>query len=134
MKDDDQDAVYSYVGMRLKSLRRERGETQADVARVIGISPQQYQKYEDGSSRCSLPKLLSLADHFGVSADDIIPVGDPGGGVPSHPAAADAPDPGRIDDADLMARLVSSFVSLSDPVLRLRLVETIEAIARTAGH
>ncbi|MEL7184087.1 MAG: helix-turn-helix transcriptional regulator, partial [Pseudomonadota bacterium] len=46
--------VYVHVGQRLRALRQERGLTQAQAARIIEVSPQQYQKYEDARSRCSL--------------------------------------------------------------------------------
>ena len=42
---------------KLRSLRKERGETQAQVATAIGIGERHYHN------------LCALADHFGVSMD-----------------------------------------------------------------
>ena len=56
---------------RLRSLRTERGETQAQVAQDLGISSQHYQKFEYGTNLPSLEYFIALADHFGVSLDDL---------------------------------------------------------------
>ena len=54
---------------RLRSLRAERGETQAQIAQDLGISFQHYQKFERGENLPSLEKFMDLAKHFGVSLD-----------------------------------------------------------------
>ncbi|SFP08297.1 Helix-turn-helix [Oscillibacter sp. PC13] len=54
---------------RLRELRKEHGETQAEVAASIGIADRHYQKFEAGSNLPSFHNLCALADHFGVSMD-----------------------------------------------------------------
>lgn len=54
---------------RLRSLRAERGETQAQIAQDLGVSSQHYQKFEYGANLPSLENFIALADHFGVSLD-----------------------------------------------------------------
>lgn len=120
------DAVYGHVGRRLRSLRMQHGQTQAQVARVIAVSPQQYQKYEDAQSKCSLPYLLTLADHYGVHVNAILPVD-----APEPPPAALDPREEMATEADLLARLVSAFVQLEDSGGKLRLVQLVEAIVAT---
>lgn len=61
------------VGSRLRKLRKERGLTQADLARQIGIQQSDLSRMEKGEYRVSLDKLfkilavfeLDLADFFG---------------------------------------------------------------------
>jgi transcriptional regulator with XRE-family HTH domain len=61
------------VGSRLRKLRKERGLTQADLARQIGILQSDLSRMEKGEYRVSLDKLfkilavfdLDLADFFG---------------------------------------------------------------------
>ncbi|MEO0496872.1 MAG: helix-turn-helix transcriptional regulator [Pseudomonadota bacterium] len=48
------------VGRQLKIWRVERGMTQADVAQQIGVSAQQYQKYEAGITKLDLSRLFSV--------------------------------------------------------------------------
>ncbi|WP_237738175.1 helix-turn-helix domain-containing protein [Caldicellulosiruptor sp. F32] len=58
-------------GKRLKELREERGLTQAELAKELGISVQNLSYYENGRE----PKyelLIKIADYFGVTVDYLI--------------------------------------------------------------
>ena len=57
---------------RVRELRKQKGETQAQVATAIGILEQQYQKYERGANLPNLENAWKLADQFGVSVDYLI--------------------------------------------------------------
>jgi transcriptional regulator with XRE-family HTH domain len=54
---------------RLRSLRTEKNETQAQVAEAIGITWRQYQRFEVGTNLPGYQNFCALADHFGVSLD-----------------------------------------------------------------
>ena len=54
---------------RLRALRKERGETQLQVATALGIADRHYQRFEAGTNLPSFENLCALADHFGVSMD-----------------------------------------------------------------
>ncbi len=54
---------------RVRMLRKERGETQVQVAVTVGITERQYQSLEAGTSFPNFHNLCALADHFGVSLD-----------------------------------------------------------------
>ena len=56
----------------LKKLREKKGEKQSDLANIIGMSRQAYQRYEDGSREPDFETLKKLADHFNVSVDYLI--------------------------------------------------------------
>ncbi|MFP7675484.1 helix-turn-helix transcriptional regulator [Marivita sp. S0852] len=130
--------VYGFLGRRLRELRTARGLTQAEVARTINVSPQQYQKYEDAQSKCNLTYVIALADFYGVHVNSILPVDAPSTDVADPapiPAAPPAPSPAKQEadadlpqEADLLARLVSSFVRLTDANEKRRLVQLVEAI------
>ncbi|HEM4743522.1 TPA: helix-turn-helix transcriptional regulator [Streptococcus suis] len=51
---------------RLKILRKEKGETQDQVAEVAGVSKRSYIYWENGESTIKSDKAQALADHFGV--------------------------------------------------------------------
>lgn len=57
------------IGKRLKVLRKESGETQAQVAAAIGIVMRHYQRIENDEGLPGLEIFLALADHFNVSMD-----------------------------------------------------------------
>lgn len=52
---------------RLKQLRQQTGDTQEDVAKVIGVTRRGYQKMENEESQIKSDKAQKLADYFGVS-------------------------------------------------------------------
>ena len=54
---------------RLRALRKEMHETQAQVATAIGIAERHYQRFEAGANLPSFENLWALADHFDVSMD-----------------------------------------------------------------
>ncbi|HEM3217792.1 TPA: helix-turn-helix transcriptional regulator [Streptococcus suis 2524] len=51
---------------RLKILRKEKGETQDQVAEVAGVSKRSYIYWENGERQIKPDKAQALADHFGV--------------------------------------------------------------------
>lgn len=52
---------------RLKILRKEKGETQDQVAEIAGVSKRSYIYWENGERQIKPDKAQKLADHFGVS-------------------------------------------------------------------
>jgi len=58
--------------MRLKELRKAKGMTQNEVAKVIGYSSLSYARYEKGERKPDINTLCKLADYFEVSVDYLI--------------------------------------------------------------
>lgn len=54
---------------RLRTLRKEKKETQVQTAQAIKITDRQYQRFEAGENLPGFDNLCALADHFGVSLD-----------------------------------------------------------------
>ena len=75
--------------LRLKELRKDKGLTQADLAKVINTNQSQYGKYENGKTSLSIENSKILADFFGVSIpyllglDDTPTLVNPRGTIPS---------------------------------------------------
>ena len=59
------------IGSRLKALRKERRETQLQVAQAVGMGDRHYQRVENDEGLPGLEIFSALADHFGVSMDDL---------------------------------------------------------------
>ena len=57
---------------RLRELRKERGETQLQVATAIGTAERHYQRFERGANMPNIENAWKLADHFGVSIDYLV--------------------------------------------------------------
>lgn len=55
-----------------KSMRKQRGLTQEQIAETLGVSCQAVSKWETNSSYPDISLLPIIADHFGVSVDYLI--------------------------------------------------------------
>ncbi len=55
------------IGQNFRSLREQAGLTQKEIARKLGVSFQQIQKYERGENRLPVDRLHALKNILGVS-------------------------------------------------------------------
>lgn len=55
--------------VRLKAMRKERKETQEDIAKLLKVQRTTVGEYERGNIRPPMDKMKVLADHFEVSVD-----------------------------------------------------------------
>ena len=58
--------------IRLKKLRKERGEQQKDLASAIGLSQTQISTIESGKQGTSFDKLAAICQHYNISADYLL--------------------------------------------------------------
>lgn len=56
---------------RLRDLKEDMDLKQSNVAKIIGVSENQYGRYERGDNDIPLEKALALADFYNVSIDYI---------------------------------------------------------------
>jgi len=56
---------------RLREIRTDRGWTQEDLARAVGVTRQTIIAIEKGGYEPSVRLALQLAETFGVSVDDV---------------------------------------------------------------
>ena len=61
----------SKMQFSLKELRARKNQTQEEVARNLGISPQTYNAWEKDISNVGISKVYALAKYYGVSIDEI---------------------------------------------------------------
>ncbi len=57
---------------RLRLLRESNGKYQKDIAEILNMKQQQYQRYENGITEMSISLLNILADYYDTSIDYII--------------------------------------------------------------
>ena len=57
---------------KLKSLRKEKGVTQKQVAQGLEMKEEQYRIYENGRSLPGFENLIKLANYFNVSLDYLV--------------------------------------------------------------
>ncbi len=54
------------IGPRLRQLRRERKQTQAEMARTLGVSPSYINLLESNQRSLSVQLLMAIADAYAV--------------------------------------------------------------------
>ncbi|MBQ9782442.1 MAG: helix-turn-helix transcriptional regulator [Clostridia bacterium] len=57
---------------RLKELRSQKGQTQKEVAKILGISPQSLGYYENEINKPDPEMLIKLADYYNCSIDYLV--------------------------------------------------------------
>ena len=63
---------YMLLGKRIKKYRRRQGLTQAELAEIIGVSPNHISKIETASTKLSLEVFVGIADALKVSTDQLM--------------------------------------------------------------
>lgn len=61
---------------RLKVLRKEKGLTQANLAKVLNTNQSQYGKYENGKTNLSIENAQILSEYFGVTLSYLLGLDD----------------------------------------------------------
>lgn len=109
------------VGRRIAARRAALGLSQTALARELGISFQQVQKYETGANRVSASRLHQAATALGCSVADFFP---PGPGLQGevdlvHPVLTSAEGRG----------LAEAFARIADAGARRALTRVAQAMA-----
>ncbi len=60
------------IGIRLRSVRKQAGLTQAQTAKILGIETSTYTKIETGVNQLTVPHCIALAERFNISLDALI--------------------------------------------------------------
>jgi DNA-binding XRE family transcriptional regulator len=55
----------------LKELRARKNITQKEMAKVLDVSTQTYNAWENDLSNVKISKVYEIAEHFGLTIDDI---------------------------------------------------------------
>lgn len=65
----DIDKLNREIGHKIWECRIELGITRSQIAKIIGVSHQQFEKYEKGLNRISAGTLAAIIQHFDVTPD-----------------------------------------------------------------
>jgi len=115
------------VAQRIRALRKERGMSQSHLAKKLGLTFQQIQKYERGINRIGAGRLFELSRIFGVPIQAMYPRSED-----TDSAAGRFSDARKASEFLLSAdgwRLCRAFLSISDPKLRNKIVALVQDLA-----
>lgn len=114
------------IGVRVRIARRARNMSQSDLGKVLGVTFQQVQKYENGTNRFSAGQLSAIASALQMPIayfyEDIAP--PPSDAVPDFKETYNA---FLLDPAGY--RMARAFNLLPERVRRAT-VEIVESVAR----
>jgi len=120
------DSINVYVGGKLRLRRAVLGLTQQRLAKLLGVSFQQVQKYERGETRISSGRLFDLARILDVPLTyffDDVPL--PRRGRPVQPREEDT-----LPQRETL-ELIRAYHRIRSSVLRKRIRELTRALADT---
>ena len=60
------------LAMRVQELRTQKNFTVPQMAELLGVTPEEYQSYEDGSKQAPFSFYYNLAEHFGLDVSSVI--------------------------------------------------------------
>ena len=61
------------LGKRVRDARTSCGQTQAEVAKAVGVHRTHLSAIEAGRENITIGTLYRIADHFGVAASHLLP-------------------------------------------------------------
>jgi transcriptional regulator with XRE-family HTH domain len=112
------------IGLRVRTLRLQRGLSQTELGSLVNVTFQQVQKYEKGANRISAGRLQHIAEALGVPVSFFF--------APDE-AQKSSPDGGVVEFSFLQTegalRLARAYARIKQPALRLKLLRLTEAIA-----
>jgi transcriptional regulator with XRE-family HTH domain len=120
-------SIDTYVAGRLRSYRKQLGISQAEIARELGVTFQQVQKYEAGINRIGAGRLFQLAALYGVSVLELFPK--------SVRTAEGTRKTEKLDDVTGFAaspdgwKLCDAFLRIKDPRQRKIIISLVQEMA-----
>ena len=60
------------ISMRVRELRAQKNFTVEQMAELLGVSPEEYTKYETGAKQAPFSFYYNLAEHFGMDVSSVI--------------------------------------------------------------
>ncbi len=119
------DPVDIHVGARIRTRRLLIGMNQETLARALGLTFQQVQKYEGGANRVSASRLSQIAEILGVSISYFFNDLGPDGAEPSR---REAESRERLQRPETI-ELIRSYYAIADSETRHQFLEMVKAVA-----
>lgn len=120
------DPVDIQVGARIRTRRLLIGMNQETLAKALGLTFQQVQKYEGGANRVSASRLSQIAEVLGVAISYFFSGLDAGG----EGAAGQAEARERLQRPETI-ELIRCFYAISDDQTRHQFLDMVKAVAQS---
>lgn len=140
-EDDGINPVDVYIGSKVKARRRLLGLSQEELAKSIGLTFQQVQKYEKGTNRISVSRLVDICRSLKTPVDYFFDGSGPLAPAKAQPARgfSDARQETIEASPDIMSRrdvleLVRAYARIKSPKLQKQILEMAKAMSSPSGN
>jgi transcriptional regulator with XRE-family HTH domain len=116
-----------HVGARVRTRRLLIGMNQETLAKALGLTFQQVQKYEGGANRVSASRLSQIAAVLGVSISYFFNDLDPDAAGLDRPAVEARERLQRPETIEL----IRSYYAIADQEIRRQFLEMVKAVAQS---
>jgi len=116
------------VGHNIRLWRLQRGLSQAELGRRIGLTFQQIQKYEKGANRVGAGRLTQLADALEVSISSLFD------GRPAAARGSETLSPAALLSQPHSLRLAQAFDRIADKKQRGALLQLVESVGESTAR
>jgi transcriptional regulator with XRE-family HTH domain len=110
------------VGQNIRICRLQKGLSQGELGRRIGVTFQQVQKYEKGANRVGASRLTQIADVLGVPIPTLFD------GAPSVGQAPPEQSPRYLLAKPHSLRLLQGFDRIDNDATRLAVLHLVESL------
>lgn len=137
VQDNGPDPADTYAGERLKSRRLVMGLSQGALAKAVGLTFQQIQKYERGTNRMSVSRIQQFCKVLSVLPSFFFSEYGKAEGTPAAGMAGVADNSqddfehNSISERELI-RLNKSYQRIQDPKIRKQVLKLIQSMADDA--
>jgi len=121
------DPVDVHVGSRIRIRRLLIGMNQETLAKALGLTFQQVQKYEGGANRVSASRLSQIAEVLGVAISYFFNDIDTAGGDPDQ-SELEARE--RMQRPDVI-ELIRSYYAIGDARIRQQFLDMVKTVAQS---
>lgn len=118
------------VGQNIRICRLQKGLSQGELGRRIGVTFQQVQKYEKGANRVGASRLTQIADVLGVP----IPTLFDGAPTAGQSQAVPEQSPRYLLAKPHSLRLLQGFDRIDNDATRLAVLHLVESLVQTPGR
>lgn len=117
-----------HVGARIRAQRIVHGLTQSELAKLVGISFQSVQKYEQGENRVSASRLYEFAQALGVAPQHFFDGLD---ARKPNRAASPVAMPATIESE--LRHHLAAIMAIEDERLRRLIVQLLSVLSELGG-
>ncbi|MFS1663313.1 helix-turn-helix domain-containing protein [Streptococcus sp. zg-JUN1979] len=119
----DKQEIAHFIGEKIKDYRKQKGWTQLELGKKIGLGKNAISNYEKGFRTPKKDTMFALAEAFNISIDDLFP----------PTSTKEVPENAHFERDELVEELTSNYIQL-DNKRRHKLVDTSRELVKEMNN